>query len=368
MIWLIEPVDPLIARDGRPFAAVPGARAKSLPFPPPSVIAGGVRTKAGLGTDGAFDESSIPALKTLAVRGPLLVDVDKNNAFLAPAPADALPFDITLESDNPRNEGESGGPADALPFETTPEKNSALEVKLLAPRPLPVNAHVDNGLDGLLPVGPAVADERKPANNPPAFWTWSRFEQWLVAPSDMTVKAADLGLNGPLAEARTHVAIDPDTQTGIDGRLFATGGLEFWHPLTPNDQPYPTARARRLALAVAIDDPHGSGLQPGEGYRPLGGERRLMHWTSAGMSLPSMPEGLATHIAETGRCRVILLTPAHSRMGGGRGRCWSRYTTSRRRSRRPSSANRSSSPAGAWRSRAARSRPGASPGPALFSI
>ncbi|MFZ2521089.1 MAG: type III-B CRISPR module-associated Cmr3 family protein, partial [Anaerolineae bacterium] len=28
--WLIEPRDPLIFRDGRPFSASPGARAKTL--------------------------------------------------------------------------------------------------------------------------------------------------------------------------------------------------------------------------------------------------------------------------------------------------------------------------------------------------
>jgi len=37
---LIEPRDPLIVRDGRPFTNSPGARAKSLPFPLPQTLAG----------------------------------------------------------------------------------------------------------------------------------------------------------------------------------------------------------------------------------------------------------------------------------------------------------------------------------------
>ena len=45
--WIIEPVDPVLFGDGRPFTAVPGSRATSLPLPPPSTLAGGVRTRHG---------------------------------------------------------------------------------------------------------------------------------------------------------------------------------------------------------------------------------------------------------------------------------------------------------------------------------
>ena len=49
--WIIEPHDPLIFRDGRPFGPNPGARAKTLSFPFPSTTTGGVRTRAGLDKD-----------------------------------------------------------------------------------------------------------------------------------------------------------------------------------------------------------------------------------------------------------------------------------------------------------------------------
>ncbi len=97
-IWIIEPHDPLIFRDGRPFGPTPGAQAESLPFPFPSTTTGGVRTRAGSNKDGIFDldAEGIRALKNLSVRGPLLIqlapddkDIDWNN-WLIPAPSDAL--------------------------------------------------------------------------------------------------------------------------------------------------------------------------------------------------------------------------------------------------------------------------------------
>ncbi|HZQ09120.1 MAG TPA: type III-B CRISPR module-associated Cmr3 family protein, partial [Anaerolineae bacterium] len=55
-VWLIEPRDPLIFRDGRPFNPTPGARAISLPFPYPSTLAGAVRTRVGQNENGVFDK------------------------------------------------------------------------------------------------------------------------------------------------------------------------------------------------------------------------------------------------------------------------------------------------------------------------
>ena len=99
-IWLIEPRDPLIVRDGRPFDPTPGAQAISLPFPFPSTTTGGARSRAGLDENGIFPYSQsskeLEELKKLKVRGPLLVEfsVDENNVeqvqWLAPAPLDAL--------------------------------------------------------------------------------------------------------------------------------------------------------------------------------------------------------------------------------------------------------------------------------------
>ena len=76
LTWIIEPRDPLIVRDGRPFGPTPGARAASLSFPFPSTTTGVVRTRAGLGPDGKFDTAQIERVKQIAVRGPLLVELN----------------------------------------------------------------------------------------------------------------------------------------------------------------------------------------------------------------------------------------------------------------------------------------------------
>lgn len=82
--WLIEPRDPLIVRDGRPFSAdIAGARATSLDFPFPSTTTGGVRTRQGLASGGFANrppeevQELIRQLKDeIAVRGPLLVELN----------------------------------------------------------------------------------------------------------------------------------------------------------------------------------------------------------------------------------------------------------------------------------------------------
>src|SRR5215218_6714985 len=90
--WIIEPRDPFIARDGRPFGATPGARAASLNFPFPSTTTGGLRTRVGL-VSGSFDTQKIEEVKRIGVRGPLLAELNDDGEvaeWLAPAPLDAL--------------------------------------------------------------------------------------------------------------------------------------------------------------------------------------------------------------------------------------------------------------------------------------
>ncbi len=289
-VWIIEPRDPLIVRDGRPFGPVPGARAVSLDFPFPSTTAGGVRTRDGLGADGCFQPAEIPRVKQIAVRGPLLVELDAGigdiTRWLIPAPADALLLDLE-----------------------PPDTTKAMLTRLV-PLQLPPGAVTDIP-DSLTPVGIPRPDPRKPCGKAPRYWDWEFFERWLQNPQDGKVRAlADLGHGGPVPEARMHVGIKSETQTANveQGALFHTRGLEF--TCTYMSDKRSLASARRLALAVATDAPNLK-----EGVAPLGGERRLVLWRQSSKSIPSFPSALKEKIIAQRCCRLILLTPAYFKAG-----------------------------------------------------
>ena len=92
-VWVIEPHDSLIVRDARPFAATAGARAKSLSFVTPSMVAGTVRGRAGSDGNGAFVHPNAKELLQIPVSGPLLVELGDRQEITQwwlPAPADAL--------------------------------------------------------------------------------------------------------------------------------------------------------------------------------------------------------------------------------------------------------------------------------------
>lgn len=287
--WIIEPRDPLIVRDGRPFGAdVAGARARSLDFPFPSTTTGGVRTRYGLAKGGNFDATMIAEVKNISVRGPLLVELDAKghiDQWMLAAPTDALWFE----------------------YEAKDDKHAILQ--RLVPLQLR-EGEMTNLADGLSPVGLTNPDPQKPFGYAPRYWRWDRFSQWLQNPSTLTKAekqaVTDFGHNGPLAEERTHVSIAPDTQTAAEGALFQTRGLEFTR--TINEQ------RRRLALAVMTDAdlPAGS-------LSPLGGERRLVTWrnnqdTQTDCFSDFLPK-LRSAIQDTAACRVVLLTPAHFKAG-----------------------------------------------------
>lgn len=299
-IWIIEPRDPIIVRDGRPFSADPGAWASSLPFPFPSTIAGGVRTRAGLDNDGFFkylkgNEKELLELKQLGVRGPLLVQLVTNGSgldnWLVPAPSDALLFD-----------------AKPTEVEMTEKCQSKDLIKQLVPLELWQDAQTDLDELGLWFVGQACHDKRKPSKKAPRYWYWERFQTWLQDPLLLCQTIEDicqLGVDGPVSEQRVHVSIDADKEIAKDGMLFGTSGLEFSSP-GKNEQRL--QNAKRLALAVDIDNNHQ--FTPRAGLASFGGERRIVSWRKSKLELPSCPKELEEKIIEDKACRVILLTPA----------------------------------------------------------
>lgn len=291
-IWLVEPRDPLIARDGRPFGPDPGARAKSVPFPFPSTLTGGVRTRAGQDARGVFT-ASVPEVLSVAVRGPLLVEVsptDEIERWLLPSPADA----VVLRMDDPKRG----------------------EVKQLTP-PAKDDSTVTNLPDGLRLVGFAHAPPElsKPHPQPPRFWYWEQFEPWLLAPQDKPRPMVEIGHSGPVVESRVHVSIQRDTQAAREGALFQTSGLEF---ARGGEEDVRLRYAKRLALAVDVAlPPDAPSLRLGPGLDLFGGERRLARWFQprGAAHLPACLPGLRQQIIEDRACRVLLVTPAYFEAG-----------------------------------------------------
>ncbi|WP_298819066.1 type III-B CRISPR module-associated protein Cmr3 [Chloroflexus sp.] len=278
--WIIEPRDPLIARDGRPFGPDPGARARSLSFPFPSTVTGGARKLYGLSADGVFDTAKVNDVLKMGVRGPLLAMLRDDGSFqewLLPAPADALLLRAEAASADPRR-------------------------LQLVPLQLPDGSvcAMPRGGEPYL-VGPRRIVNEKPLGAPPRFWYWSALLTWLEKPADGPCSLQELGIGGLLMESRTHVAIEPTTQTAEEGRLFQTSGLEFTGP-----------ERKRLALIIESghEFPHWSG-----GLAPLGGERRLVAWRQIKQDFPACPPEVRQQIIKDRACRVILLTPAHFTQG-----------------------------------------------------
>lgn len=276
-VWLIEPRDPVIFRDGKPFSATPGARATSLPFPHPSTLAGAVRTRAGQDGNGVFDKSRIDKLLQIKVRGPILAEIDRNGGvveYLFPAPADC--FVIEVEDDE--NQGQRLW---VRPVEAKGGEQTNLEDNL---KPISVN--------------PVRKDKAHPQS--PHFWKWQALREWLIAPADDRILVAKLGISGLTMESRLHVSISPETGTALEGALFQTSGLEF-----ARVEHKKLSEAKHYALAVETDVNDLS-----EGIDFLGGERRMINWRQSSSAFPECPDEIKQAILKNKHCRLLLATPA----------------------------------------------------------
>src|SRR6266487_208820 len=315
-IWIIEPHEPLIFRDGRPFSTNPGASANSLPFPFPSTTTGGVRTQAGLDEHGVLTSSSEDVLN-LHVRGPLLVQLSTDDSkleWLAPAPADAL----LLKPEKEQHEHDEG-----------PGEQNKVKAELRRLIPLNVGDALTD-LDGLSKqaefdpplslVGTVQPTKQKPMDSSqvPGFWHWSCFEKWLLDPSaKKTIQSWDeVGIHGLPGEQRVHITFDKDLHAARDEALFETNGREF---TARGEDQHNLNSARQLALAVIVGedakDNRGEKLTPHPGFATLGGERRLVHWRRSSAELLKCPDALIEQVADEGACRIILLTPTYFTRG-----------------------------------------------------
>ena len=294
--WIIEPREPLIVRDGRPFDRQPGVLATSLPFPFPSTVAGAARQRAGLDKkSGVFAATDISALKSIQVRGPLLVELKEEgeqNNLLVPAPGDALLL----------------------------EEQEQVRLRQLVPLQPPDEELMQafSGTEaGLAPVGLTPYSSKKPAKRQPAFWHWNGFERWLAEPgqTDRQVFTREsLGIQPLPQEQRVHVALERGMMVAQEGLLFETRGLEF---TVPPGKPRELSQARRLALWLEIE-PHAKYSIEG-GLDCLGAERRLVKWQQCPQDVQQdilrCPKKVREQIVRDTACRLVLLTPACFQQG-----------------------------------------------------
>ena len=159
--WSIEPHDPLMIRDGRPFG-VDTDGARSLDFPTPSAVAGTLRTRIGFdGNPGTFGLTVAQALE-ISVRGPILADASSDRMWL-PAPRDAVLFEAEAHGDWPRYRLQPGA--------AWADGESSLP-------------------NTLLPVEGVVAlPTTKTAKDAPAFWSDTALRAWLSAPASTSTTA-----------------------------------------------------------------------------------------------------------------------------------------------------------------------------------
>jgi CRISPR-associated protein Cmr3 len=277
---IISPRDPLLFRDGRPFSSDPGARAKSMPFPTPGTLIGALRTRGGTDEHGRWQPEAHESVLQYAMRGPLLLRNPERPTpedLLVPAPLDA----VMLNKKRLRV---------LEPIQLNPDERSNLE---LAPV-------------GFVQIDPN--DKSKPEGMP-RYWHWTNYLRWLEQPQNQQITPEQLGSDGPTLENRTHVSMNPSSQTAAEGALFATSALEFVlceEATLSSIQPL----GMYVELSHKGDETHPQFF--------LGGESRIANFTSLKPSeslLPKLPETIRTAILKTHACRVVLLTPGYFKQG-----------------------------------------------------
>jgi len=186
----LTPLAPIIVRSGRPFDS--GFRPGDARFPPPSTLAGCLRTAWARANGVSFT----PELAEHAVSGPLLL---LDGQVLVPKPANAIYM----------CEGQSRRCIRAIPRPFLPGCNADFPETLL-----PVQME-------------EIEIPGKPIQGP----EWWRLTDLLDFNSG--VKVPDFshfeqtGWSSSIRDRRTHVAIDPGTGAPAEGQLFQTEGIDF---------------------------------------------------------------------------------------------------------------------------------------------
>lgn len=249
--YLIESLAPLVFRSGKPFTSQ--ASAQDVSFPLPSAGAGLVRYLSLSQSNNEqvlnlpkedFEHSAYQAILNMQSRGPFLVRYSDETdiEILVPKPANALYFEnkqtgeksvVRLEPRTFEQEGELCG--------------SDLPQRLL-------HVQMTEDLKG------------KPAKGVP-FWALQDFVAWQKGEGLSFDSVNNNGLTSIPIELRTHVAIETDSRSSVDGMLFQTASYDLAHQKTQNGWDN-----KRLGFLVQTQENLKQDLAT------LGGERRLSYF------------------------------------------------------------------------------------------
>lgn len=264
----LHPLAPLLLRDGRPFAGGgEESRARSLPLPLPHTLAGFVRTQMGEGRGLRWRDLSDEALHRE------LRDLHSTPVRMLPTRDDAFVFPAPLNAVVDRGNGVYRAlPADLQPGEGT-DAPDGLRPLLLQDR----NGH-------------APGDAFKPDSGY-GYWPKEAMQTWLLG----GIPQQPEKISGPPADERTHVAMNPETGTGDDGRLFTVTYRSF--------EERREGTYHRWGLRVKTD--LTGGVAP---LGHLGGERRPVALRDRGN------RGQWPNLGEFGELKAALEDPARSRL------------------------------------------------------
>lgn len=263
----LQPLAPMIIRSGRPFDAHSGT--DSARFPPPSTVAGCLRTAWARANDRDFG----PELAEMAITGPLLVRSRTADEWqwLLPRPADAQYFQ---------------GDSHPLCVRSVP-----------APYPAGAGSDLPAGLSPVMLQGQLTGK----AIAGPQWWDSRDFLHFRGGESVRFQDLEKRGWSVPSGDQRTHVAIDRSTGAAESARLFQTEGLD----LEADNPGLRDTDTGSLRLLVRCAHPMRSGLVH------LGGERRLAQLQPRPRDeWPEAPKGWWRRIREARGLSLTLITPA----------------------------------------------------------
>ncbi len=285
--YWIDALSPLVFRSGKPFGTQ--ADTHDIVFPLPSVAAGVIRTLSAQQKDDDFSgEFDVAQLKQITSNGIFLAQQDDSGSLklFAPKPADSLY--LKDKTDNNYNK-------------TKANEKDKIRLIRLSPREMEEGCGCDLPHADLLPVQmPADMTDDELKGKPQSgkqFWLLEDWLKWQNGDELLYEQINQNGVNLPSPDARTHVAIDRDTQTGIDGLLFQTAAYDLANQRKEHHQGW---EETRLGFVIATPE-----TLKDDTVR-FGGEGRLSRLEKVNLAENTFrkPEKLGNKI------KLTLLTPA----------------------------------------------------------